>query len=210
MPPQLDTSSLKRQDRRPENAMADALIALHFQNDICHPDGRIPFSLDRGDPAAASFLAASREALANARAASWTVAHVHIAFAEDYSDLPRNCRLFEAVGKLGAMKRGSWGAAPLAGFEPREGEIVVTRNRNSAFRGTDLEARLRELGVERLHVMGLATQFSVEHTVRDAADLGFFVTVLADCCASADRKAHDASLRTMRMLAEITIAHAAG
>ena len=32
---------------RTETAMADALIALHFQNDICHPDGRIPFSLNR-------------------------------------------------------------------------------------------------------------------------------------------------------------------
>ena len=55
----------------------------------------------------------------------WTIAHVHIAFAEDYSDLPRNCRLFQAVEKLGAVKRGSWGAAPFAGFEPRDGEIVV-------------------------------------------------------------------------------------
>jgi len=34
--------------------------------------------------------------------------------------------------------------------------------------------------------MGLATQFSVEHTVRDAADLGFHVRVFADCFASAD------------------------
>ena len=51
--------------------------------------------------------------------------------------------------------------------------------------------------------MGLATQFSVEHTVRDAADLGYAVTVLAHCCASADAEAHEASLRTMAMLATI-------
>jgi nicotinamidase-related amidase len=189
--------------------MADALIALHFQNDICHPDGRIPFSLDRSDPAAAAFFSASRAALANARENGWTIIHVHIAFAEDYSDLPRNCRLFEAVERLGAVKRGSWGAAPLAGFEPRAGEILILRNRNSAFRETNLEALLRERGIERLHVMGLATQFSVEHTVRDAADLGYLVAVLADCCASADREAHRASLRTMGMLAEISASAAA-
>jgi nicotinamidase-related amidase len=52
--------------------------------------------------------------------------------------------------------------------------------------------------------MGLATQFSVEHTVRDAADLSFSVSVLSKCCASADREAHQASLRTMAMLADIT------
>ena len=183
--------------------MSDALIALHFQNDICHSDGRIPFAIDRDASAAEAFLAASRSALENARAAGWTIVHTHIAFAEDYSDLPRNCRLFQAVEKLGAVKRGSWGAAPLAGFEPREGEIALVHKCNSAFRNTGLEALLRERRIERLHVMGLATQFSVEHTVRDAADLGYPVMVLADCCASADGEAHKASLRTMAMLATI-------
>jgi nicotinamidase-related amidase len=128
---------------------------------------------------------------------------VHIAFAEDYSDLPRNCRLFSAVEELGAVRRGSWGAAPLAGFEPREGELVVTHSCNSAFRRTNLETLLNDRAVERIQVMGLATQFSVEHTVRDATDIGYRVTVLGDCCASADAEAHRASLRTLAMLADI-------
>ena len=182
--------------------MTDALIALHFQNDICHRNGRIPFAIDRSAGSEA-FLDASRAALAEARGSKWTIAHIHIAFAEDYSDLPRNCQLFQAVEKLGAVKRGSWGAAPLEGFEPREGEIALFHNRNSAFRNTGLDDLLRERRIERLHVMGLATQFSVEHTVRDAADLGYAVTVLAPCCASADAEAHKASLKTMSMLAEI-------
>jgi biuret amidohydrolase len=182
--------------------MTDALIALHFQNDICHPDGRIPFAIDRSAGADA-FLTSSRAALDDARAAGWTIVHVHIAFAENYSDLPRNCRLFQAVEKLGAVKRGSWGAAPLAGFEPRDGEIAMIHNRNSAFRNTGLEEFLGKRGIERLSVMGLATQFSVEHTVRDAADIGYAVRVLANCCMSADSSAHDAALKTMSMLAEI-------
>src|SRR6266702_856758 len=98
--------------------MSNALVALHFQNDICHPKGRIPFSLNRDTREAETFLDASRAMLILARERSWTVAHVHIGFAEDYSDLPRNCRLFNAVEKLGAVKRGSWGAASFAGFEP--------------------------------------------------------------------------------------------
>lgn len=52
--------------------------------------------------------------------------------------------------------------------------------------------------------MGMATQFSVEHTVRDASDLGFHIRILADCCRSADMEAHRASLRTLAMLAEVT------
>jgi biuret amidohydrolase len=183
--------------------MSDALLALHFQNDICHPDGRIPFSLERNTKDAAQFLDASKRALANARNAGWTIAHVHIAFAEDYSDLMRNCRLFLKTETLGALKRGSWGAAPLAGFEPMHDEIVVTTNGNSSFRRTDLESQLRGRGITRVNIMGLATQFSVEHTVRDAADIGFHVGLLADCCASGDMEAHRASLRTLTMLADV-------
>jgi len=183
--------------------MSDALIALHFQNDICHPQGKIPFSLSRNTDSAHDFLEASRRTLAAARRAGWTIAHMHIVFAEDYSDLPRNCRLFQKTEALGALKRGSWGAAPYAGFEPGDGEIFVTGCANSAFRRTDLEALLGQRAVGRVNVMGLATQFSVEHTVRDAADMGYFVRLFADCCASGDQEAHRASLRTLTMLADI-------
>ncbi|MEO8668106.1 MAG: isochorismatase family cysteine hydrolase [Bauldia sp.] len=183
--------------------MADALIALHFQNDICHPDGRIPFSLNRNTPEAEAFLAASARALAAARKKGWTIAHVHIGFADDYSDLPWNSRLFRKAADFGAVKRGSWGAAPFAGFEPLPGEIVISRPCNSAFHNTGLEALLRQAGVDRLHVMGLATQFSVESTVRAASDMNYRVAILADCCAAADMDAHRASLKTLAMLADI-------
>ena len=135
--------------------------------------------------------------------AGWTIAHMHIVFAQDYSDLLRNCRLFLKTETLGALKRGSWGAAAYEGFEPLDGEIFVTGNANSAFRRTDLEAQLRERGVERVNIMGLATQFSVEHTVRDAADMGYRVRIFADCCASGDIEAHHASLRTLTLLADV-------
>src|SRR5271170_589135 len=151
----------------------DALLALHFQNDICDPQGRIPFSLKRNTSDTRSFLDASKRALTAARGAGWTIAHIHIVFAEDYSDLLRNCRLFLKTETLGALKRGSWGAAAYDGFEPREGEIFVTGTGNSAFRRTDLETRLHQRAVKRPNVLGLATQFSVEHTVRDAADMGY-------------------------------------
>jgi biuret amidohydrolase len=183
--------------------MSDALLALHFQNDICHRDGLIPFSLDRSTGAAGNFLAASKRALDEARRAGWTIAHIHIAFAPDYSDLLRNCRLFLKTETLGALKRGSWGAAAYAGFEPAADEIVVTTNCNSGFRRTELEKVLNGRGVGRVNVMGLATQFSVEHTVRDAADIGYRVRVFADCCASGDMDAHGATLRTMPMLADV-------
>jgi biuret amidohydrolase len=182
--------------------MDKALIALHFQNDICHPDGKIPFAMNRAG-SADRFLETAKALIARARQADWLVIHVHIAFQPDYSDLPRNCRLFNTVEKLGAVRRGSWGAAPMQGFEPAPGEVTLIHRCNNAFQGTALDEILKERGVTRVAVAGLATQYSVEHTVRHAADLGYFVTMVRDCCASANVPAAEASFAAMALLADI-------
>ena len=130
----------------------------------------------------------------------------HIVFAEDYSDLLRNCRLFLKAEALGAPPSAAPGEPRLSMVsEPRGGEIFVAGNGNpAAFRRTGFwRRRLGELAIERVNVIGLATQFSVEHTVRDAADMGYHVRLFADCCASGDLEAHRASLRTLSMLADV-------
>jgi biuret amidohydrolase len=183
--------------------MPKALIALHFQNDICHRDGKVPFSRDRDIAEPVEFLKASRTLIGRARDHGWTVVHVHIAFADDYSDLPRNCRQFKTVAEVGAAKRGSWGAAAMEGFEPQEGDVSLVHACNNGFQGTGLDELLRSRGIGDIAVIGLATQFSVEHTVRHAADLGYFVSLVADCCFSANKAAHAASIDLMGYLAEI-------
>jgi nicotinamidase-related amidase len=180
-----------------------ALIALHYQNDICHVDGKIPFAIDRA-MTSTPFFEASRKALVRARQAGFVIAHVHIAFSPDYADLPKNARLFRKAAELGAAKLGSWGAEPYAGFEPLPGETCLIHKGNSAFYATGLDAILEASAVTDLTVCGLATQFSVEHTVRDAADRGFRVTVLRDCCASANAQAAEAAFEVMSMLAKVT------
>lgn len=182
--------------------MTKALIALHFQNDICHPDGLIPFAVDRsGTPGL--FLDRAKTLITRARKAGWLIAHVHIAFQPDYSDLPRNAKLFRAAGELGALKRGSWGAAPLQGFEPASDDVALIHTCNNAFHGTGLRDILRERSVTDIAVAGLATQYSVEHTVRHAADLGYAVTMVRDCCGTANAAAAEASFAAMAMLADV-------
>lgn len=183
--------------------MNKALIALHFQNDICHPQGKIPFAVDRAAGGTDRFFDAARKLIDGARQAGWLVVHVHIAFEPDYSDLPRNCRLFAAVEKLGAVQRGSWGAAPMQGFAPAPGDVTLIHACNNAFQGTGLQEILEERSIIRVAVAGLATQYSVEHTVRHAADLGYFVTMVRDCCASANAVAAEATFASMALLADI-------
>jgi nicotinamidase/pyrazinamidase len=57
---------------------------------------------------------------------------------------------------------------------------------HSSFEATDLCARLRDLGTKRIYVGGLATEYCVYSTVRDALRLGFRVFVLEDAVSAVD------------------------
>jgi len=51
---------------------------------------------------------------------------------------------------------------------------------------TGLDGYLRDRGIEKLVLTGLATDFCVNFTALDAADLGFEVIVLSDACRAID------------------------
>ncbi len=73
---------------------------------------------------------------------------------------------------------------------PTDGDIVVTKKRVSAFAGSDLETVLRGRGIDHLVLTGIATSGVVLSTLRQAADLDYGLTVLADGCLDADPEVH--------------------
>jgi len=70
---------------------------------------------------------------------------------------------------------------------PLPGETVVPKSTNSAFIGTDLDARLKAMGARRLVVTGFQLENCVEATVRMAGNLGYEVIVPPEAGASVDR-----------------------
>lgn len=184
-----------------------AVLALHYQNDVLHADGRIRVGFATGDDARERVIAAAGALLAGARRAGLPIVHIRIAFRPDYADLVQNCPLFLNTAKAGAVQDGSWGAQFHDGLGPdltRPDEYVVHHLRTSGFIGTPLELILSKLGARHLIVAGVATHSTVEMTVRHAVDLGYHVTVAADACAAAPHALHEASLTNMRLLAEIS------
>jgi nicotinamidase-related amidase len=65
---------------------------------------------------------------------------------------------------------------------PLSGEIIIPKTTNSAFIATSLEAKLRASHIRTLVITGVATNNSVEATVRMAGNLGFDAYLVADAC----------------------------
>jgi nicotinamidase/pyrazinamidase len=78
------------------------------------------------------------------------------------------------------------GAQFAAGLQLPDNTVVISkattaeRDAYSGFEGTDLDQRLRQLGVKRLFVGGLATDYCVLNTVMDGLSLGYQVFLLED------------------------------
>lgn len=70
----------------------------------------------------------------------------------------------------------------------------------SGFQGTDLDQQLREANIRRLLIGGLATDYCVLNTVRDALQLGYRVLLLADAIRAVDVQAGDGLLAEEEMV----------
>ncbi len=183
-----------------------ALLALHYQNDVLHPDGKIRVGLDANSPVRHAVLEAAGTLLGQARKHNVPIIHVRIAFRPDYADLIANAPIFRNVKAIGAVREGDWGSQffdTLAPDTRSTREFVVKHTRINAFFGTQLEEILRLLDARRLLVAGVATHSVVESTVRHAVDMGYEVSVASHACAAADPAVHQASLDSMAVIAQI-------
>ena len=86
------------------------------------------------------------------------------------------------------------GSGLVAGLA-RDGDIEIVKRTIGAFQGTDLDARLRELGVTALVFGGIATNLGVESTARAAGDLGYDLVFVEDAMAAFTAAEHEASTR---------------
>src|SRR3954469_25651096 len=157
-----------------------AMIIQDMQNDVILDGGACA---DSGAPAHAK----SQNAVENvrrladaARKAGVPVIHVWYIVEQGAPGLKQNAPLFEGVKGANALVRGTWGAAPVDGLEPQDGDHIIEKMRMNGFYETRLDILLRGLGVETLIITGAWTNMSIEHTARHAADAGYRAVVASD------------------------------
>ena len=77
---------------------------------------------------------------------------------------------------------------------PRDGEPIVVKHYPNAFVGTELDARLKALGVTRVVIAGFMTHMCINSTARGAFSLGYQVSVPAAATATRALPAPDGSV----------------
>jgi len=88
----------------------------------------------------------------------------------------------DSVEPGSTLAPGQAGNAFRSGFEPRSGEALVAKSVNSAFIGTDLDLRLKRLGIRTVVVFGISTDMCVSTTVRVGANLEYEMVLVEDAC----------------------------
>lgn len=134
-------------------------------------------------------LIANSAALGQAFAkAGGLIATVRVAFAPDRSDLPP-----QTIDQPMML--------PPGGFPPEWSDLTpeiaalpaavcVTKRHWSAFYGTELDLQLRRRRIETVVIGGIATNFGVESTARDAWQHGYDVIVAEDASSSVGADLH--------------------
>jgi ureidoacrylate peracid hydrolase len=89
---------------------------------------------------------------------------------------------------------GTWGAQIVEALQPPDDDYRVFKRRYSGFYETDLDLRLRELGVAHVILAGVVTNICVRSTAHDAFFRGYDVIVVQDCVAATSEREQDSSL----------------
>jgi nicotinamidase-related amidase len=95
------------------------------------------------------------------------------------------------------MKLGSPEAEISPELAPNEGEIVLNKHTANIFFGTNFEQLMRFRGVQTILFTGIATEYGVEHSAREASIRGFYTIVVSDCVSSSDKAKHEMALKIM-------------
>ena len=173
-----------------------ALLVMDFENDIVHPEGAFKDFGFAQMVADNNVLDKTSQLLTAARSSGVTVIYVSVKFREGYPERPANSGLWQGLHGANALVEGTWGSQIHDQLTPEKGEPIVTKRGVSAFTASDIEQILHNKRIGTLILAGVATNFVVEGTARQACDLGYDTIVVGDCCASMSQEAHDSSLNT--------------
>lgn len=144
-------------------------------------------------------VAPTARVLATARKANIKIVYLKMAYRPDLSDLGRpgspNRRIHEQVMHVGTtmrapngagsriLVRDTWNSDIVNELKPGSADTIIYKTRFSGFYETELDSKLKGMGVRYLIVTGCTTSVCVESTIRDAMFRDYSPVLLEDCTA---------------------------
>lgn len=160
-----------------------ALVLIDLQHGI--------LAMPRAPYDSATVVSSAKVLAARCREAGGFVVQVHVGWSADRKDAPA-----QAVDQPAPVPPGglpaNWSEFVEGVVQP--GDHVILKRHWGAFYGTDLELQLRRRGIDTLVIGGVATNFGVESTARQAWEMGFNVVIAEDACSSTSAAMHEMSV----------------
>jgi nicotinamidase-related amidase len=162
------------------------LIIVDMLNDFIHPDGAL--YCGKHVEEIVPVISGQLEQCRKAGDAVIYLQDSHTVDDKEFEKFPPHC------------VAGTWGNRIIDALEPADNERVIAKARYSGFYGTDLDQVLRQLGPNRVIVVGVCTSICVMDTVGGLVNRDYSVAVPANAVADFDREAHVFSLKRMEKI----------
>jgi len=150
------------------NPAKTALLVINMTNDLLEWEG-----VDALVPRLGRLVKA-------ARARGMTVIYSSLAFCAGGTDTGQLGRFWETIGSGKVLTKGTPGVEICSELAPAPGDLVLQRNRYSAFYNTELDDLLRSRGIDTIVIGGYSTNFCCDSTARDANFRDYNVVFLSD------------------------------
>jgi nicotinamidase-related amidase len=169
------------------DARSTALVLIDLQRGIVGRDTA---------PHPAAKVVANAVLLANRfRQMAATVVLVRVSFSADGKDVLAASVDAPFTVRPGQMPPDWSEIVPELG--PREDDLIITKHQWGAFYGTELDLQLRRRGVRSIVLGGIATNFGVESTARDAWERNYALIFPEDAMAGMSADAHAFAVRNI-------------
>lgn len=183
--------------------MNRALIVIDFINDIISENGKLSwkwyakFALDNW------VIENTNKKISEFRKKSDLIIFVRIAFKEDYSNQPKNSKLFWKANEFWIFRKWSQWDDFYSKLDVSENDIILEKPRVSAFYNTSLDLILKQNNISDLYFSWVALDLAIESSVRDAHDRDYNCFILKNCCAASDLETFNNSIKNLEKISDI-------
>lgn len=178
------------------NRTNTALFVVDMQNGFCHDDSQMGKNV--GVDAQKKVMAPIAKTVSFCRERGLPIFwSQQIHFPEDVTRSRKKLKTHAQKQKFLPCLKGTFETDFHPDIKPLidPSDQIITKHRASVFFDTNLNTRLRMLGVSNLIITGCNTEFCVAHTVRDAYARDYEMLILRDCVAGIKPEYHELCLK---------------